>query len=258
METEKKRIGFIGLGNMGTAIYRALGEKFGKLAYDPNPRDEEGLEYVGSLAELTSQSDILVLAVKPAQVEAVLKSLSKPTTIISIAAGIVWKDLANWAPIGSQVVRTMPNLPLLVKQGVVGYYGDSNVDAIVEEIFSPMGKTIRLEKEELLDAITGLSGSGPAFVFSFVQALAEGGVQSGLSYSDSLDIALQTVRGSIEYMNALRCENPGLHPSELRNRVTSPGGTTIYGLAEWEKNSVHSGVMEAVYAATKRARELGS
>jgi pyrroline-5-carboxylate reductase len=257
MDDRKRRIGFIGLGNMGTAIYKGLSHDFEKCAYDPYPRKDEGLEYKETLRELELTSDILLVAVKPNKVECVLKQLRESRTIISIAAGISWNQLKEWSPIGSKIIRTMPNLPLVAKHGALGYFGDSDAYDLVEEIFSPMGRTLNVDKESLLDAVTGLSGSGPAFVFSFIQSLAEGGVKSGLSYKDSLDLAITTVLGSVYYLKDERENNPNIHPHELRNRVTSPGGTTIFGLSEWEKNSVGYGISESVFQAYLRSKELG-
>jgi pyrroline-5-carboxylate reductase len=159
-------------------------------------------------------------------------------------------------PDGSLIIRTMPNLPLMVGEGCLGYYGDEKLYPALEEIFQEMGMIKRLSNEKLLDAVTGLSGSGPAFVFSFLHAMAEGGVKSGLTYTDSLDLALQTIKGSIEYFSREKQKNPNLHPGELRNRVTSPAGTTIYGLAEWEKNSVSSGIIESIFQAYLRSKQL--
>lgn len=257
MGEKKIRIGFIGLGNMGRAIYKGLGNGFEKFAYDLYPKEEEGIYYKETLRELELASNVILVAVKPNQVESVLRQLTEPNSIISIAAGVSWSNLKEWSPIGSKIIRSMPNLPLVAKHGALGYFGDKEVYDMVEEIFSPMGRTLNVEKESLLDAVTGLSGSGPAFVFSFIQSLAEGGVKSGLSYNDSLDLAITTVLGSVYYLKDEREKNPNIHPYALRNRVTSPGGTTIFGLSEWEKNSVGYGISESVFQAYLRSKELG-
>lgn len=251
-----EKIGFIGLGNMGTAIWKAIRKRYECIAFDPDQK-QKGIEYYPNLLELSRDSDILILAVKPAVVYSVLRQLPKAVSLISIAAGVPIDKMRSVLPPGCQIVRTMPNLPLLVGKGAVAYYGDSALYPYVESIFSRLGLVIELPREDLLDAVTGLSGSGPAFVFSFIQALAEGGVKSGLSYKESLDLSLQTVLGSVEYVIQERRKNPNLNPIELRNRVTSPGGTTIFGLSTWEKNSTYYGIMESVYHATLRAKELG-
>lgn len=253
---KKKKLGFIGLGNMGYAIYKGAEKNFDCLAFDPFPRNEPGLQYSESMDELIGDSDCLLLCVKPFQVDTVLKTITKPVQLISIAAGVELTSIKSQLPIGSHVVRSMPNLPLMVGEGCLGYYGDEILYPLVIEIFQPLGMTLSVSKEELLDSITGLSGSGPALVFSFLQALAEGGVKSGLGYKESLDLAIQTTLGSVRYLKEERGKNPQIHPAELRNRVTSPGGTTIFGLAEWEKNAVSSGIIESVYAAYKRSQDL--
>jgi pyrroline-5-carboxylate reductase len=252
----KIKLGFIGLGNMGYAIYKGVGNQFSTAAFDPFPRSEEGLNYVKDLENLIEFSDILILCVKPSQVVEVLSQIQRPVKLISIAAGITLDTMRNSLPKGSQIVRTMPNLPLMVGEGCLGYFGDEELYPSLEDIFLNMGMMKRVSTEKLLDAVTGLSGSGPAFVFSFLHAMAEGGVKSGLSYSDSLDLAMQTIKGSIEYFAIEKEKNPNLHPGELRNRVTSPAGTTIYGLAEWEKNSVSSGIMESIFQAYLRSKNL--
>ncbi|WCL48151.1 pyrroline-5-carboxylate reductase [Leptospira sp. GIMC2001] len=254
---DKMRIGFIGLGNMGYAIYNGIGDDYIKLAYDPIPKYIEEIEYSESVREIADKSEILIICVKPHQVEKVIREIESPRTIISIAAGIDYKSLVSWADPESRVIRTMPNLPLQSKTGVIAYFGNTEEYSIIELLFSKLGKTVALEKEELMDAVTGLSGSGPAFVFSFLQAMAEGGVKSGLAYSESLSIAIETIAGSMSYLKSELEKDGSIHPMELRNRVTSPGGTTIYGISEWEKNKVSYGIAESVFQASKRSKELG-
>jgi len=253
---DKLTVGFLGLGNMGTAIYQALNDEFDKLAFDIHKKNDSSINYTDTIQECISQSDILILAVKPNQIEDILSRIQSPKTIISIAAGIPYSFLKDKASIGSKIIRTMPNLPIIYGKGVLAYFGDKEGYSIVEKIFAPIALTLSLDKENLIDAITGLSGSGPAFVFSFIHALAEGGVKSGLTYSQSLEVAVETVIGSAEYLKKELQSKSANHPMELRNRVTSPGGTTIYGLAEWEKNSVNSGIMESVYQAYLRSKNL--
>lgn len=145
--------------------------------------------------------------------------------------------MRNSSPKGSSIVRIMPNLPILVEKGALGYFGDPELYATVREIFSPISYCLEVSKEELLDSVTGLSGSGPAYVFRFIQSLAEGGVASGLTYSQSLELSIHTVLGAASLLMEERGKDPDLHPEELKNRVTSPGGTTIAGLEELEKTS---------------------
>jgi pyrroline-5-carboxylate reductase len=253
---DKKTIGFIGMGNMGKSIYQGLGGSYKKIAYDIVHKEDSSVEFVETMQECIEKSDILLIAVKPNQVIDVLKEIQSPKIIFSIAAGIGYKFIKNNTPIGSQVVRTMPNLPILVGRGVIAYYGDKEAYNLVESLFDSIALTVRLDKEEQMDAITGLSGSGPAFVFSFLQAMAEGGVKSGLNYKQALEIASETIQGSIQYFFDEFRKNPSTHPMELRNRVTSPGGTTIFGVAEWERAGVHSGILESVYQASLRSKNL--
>jgi pyrroline-5-carboxylate reductase len=252
------KLGFVGLGNMGKAIAQGLPSDVQKYFFDPYANGYPEIQKLNSLSDLESVADTLLICVKPDQVEKIVRELSQAKPIISIAAGTTVNQLRNWAKPNTEIVRTMPNLPLLRGEGVVGYFGDESLYPRVQSIFSPVGLCIPLKSEHLLDAITGLSGSGPAFVFSFIQALAEGGVKSGLGYSEALEISIQTVLGSAKYLREeLKLSPDTAHPMLLRNRVTSAGGTTISGLVAWEKNAVHSGIMEAVWEATLRSRELG-
>ncbi len=251
------KIGFIGFGRMGEAIWQGIRGDFLCFAYDIHPKQSSGIEFRPSLAELVDCTDVILLAVKPGQVPEVLRQIHRPIKLISIAAGISMNTMKTLLPEGSLVVRSMPNLPLMVGEGCLGYYGNRELYPYVQQIFSKLGLLIEVSSEDLLDAVTGLSGSGPAFVFSFLHSLAEGGVKCGLNYKESLDLAFQTVLGSLRYFQNEKSQNPDLHPIELRNRVTSPGGTTIYGLSEWERHSVSSGIIESVFQAYLRSRELG-
>jgi pyrroline-5-carboxylate reductase len=196
---DKKTIGFIGMGNMGKSIYHGLSGSYKKIAYDVVQKDDTSIQFVESMQECIETSDIILIAVKPNQVIDVLKEIQSPKTILSIAAGIGYKFIKNNTPMGSHVVRTMPNLPILTGRGVIAYFGDKEVYSLVESLFDCIALTVQLDKEEQMDAITGLSGSGPAFVFSFLQAMAEGGVKSGLNYKQALEIASETIQGSIQY-----------------------------------------------------------
>ena len=246
------KIGIIGLGNMGGAIYLSIKNKYTVLPFDPyrSAWDKE-IEYITNLDQLVEESDYIILAVKPSTIPSVLSSIQKPHNYISIAAGVTIETIRKHALPGSKVSRVMPNLPLVVQSGCSCFIGDFEQDEVVREIFSHCGEVVQLSDEKLMDAVTGLSGSGPAFVFSFIQALAEGGVKAGLSYADALKLSILTVKGSAEYL-----EKQEAHPMELRNKVTSPGGTTIYGLSELEKNRFSYSVMEAVFQAALRSKEL--
>ncbi|XDD49131.1 pyrroline-5-carboxylate reductase [Leptospira sp. WS92.C1] len=256
----KHTIGIAGCGNMGGAIYLSLKKRYPTqvLGYDPYLTASKKIELVSSWEEFSSRSDLIVVCVKPGKVIELLKQISDKKNIISVAAGIGTETIKNNLPPGSKVVRVMPNLPLLVGQGAIGYYGDRELYETVLEVFHSLGHTVALGSESLIDAVTGLSGSGPAYVFKFIQALAEGGVVSGLGYQEALDLSIQTVLGAAELLQKERKKNPETHPEVWKNKVTSPGGTTIAGLVELEKGGFANSILEAVKAATKRSQELGN
>ncbi len=250
------RIGIIGMGNMGSAIFQSLESRFETYVYDPY-KQAEGKLQVESIAMLAEKAEIIILCVKPDKISEVLKEIKSPKTIISIAAGISISALRESSVPGSKIVRVMPNLPLTVGEGCIAYFGEKELYPVVMEIFRNSGIVIELGSEKNIDAITGLSGSGPAFVFTFIHSLAEGGVKSGLTYSDSLKAAIQTVKGSVRLLEEELARNPAIHPFALRNQVTSPGGTTIYGLNALEKGKFSHSIIQAVYKAFRRSIELG-
>lgn len=254
------KVGVVGLGKMGAAIAIGInaGSKSQVFGYDPFTKTKlPGVEYKASLLALEESAEIIILAVKPSDITQVVSEFQKPKTFISIAAGIPISLLEKSAPENSKFARLMPNLPLVVGRGAIGYFCDPEVDLVVKELFGNLGTLVRLENESLLDVVTGLSGSGPAFVLTFLQALAEGGLKEGLSYTQSLDLAIETLGGTIEYFKKLKETNPDLHPMEVRNWVTSPGGTTIHGLDALERGGLTTSVRDAVASATQRSRELG-
>ncbi|HMV44949.1 MAG TPA: pyrroline-5-carboxylate reductase [Leptospiraceae bacterium] len=249
-----KKVGIIGLGNMGYPIYKAIESDFSVLCYDPYSKRND-IKFESDFSSLNDSCDRLILCVKPDKIVDTLKQIKEPKKIFSIAAGINLDTLKKHAPSNSYVVRIMPNLPLKIQEGCMGYIGDKEAYPDIKEIFNKLGLLVELSSELAIDAVTGLSGSGPAFVFSFIQALAEGGVKSGLTYADALRLSIQTVKGSAMLLEK-ELEKENTHPSVLRNRVTSPGGTTIFGLEKLEENGMHYSVMNAVYSAFKRAQEL--
>ncbi|TGL61669.1 pyrroline-5-carboxylate reductase [Leptospira sarikeiensis] len=255
------KIGIIGCGNMGGAIYRSLqSRKIDVIGFDPylDPKKAEGMILESDWSQFQKKADLIILAIKPADVAKTLKTLESPKAILSVAAGIDTGTLTSSSPNGSKVVRIMPNLPILVGKGALGYYGDKDLYESLKEIFSPISYCLELSKEELLDAVTGLSGSGPAYVLRFIQSLAEGGVASGLAYAQSLELAIHTVSGAAELLSKELEKNPETHPEVLKNKVTSPGGTTIAGLEELEKNQFPFAIISAVKRATERSKELGT
>lgn len=255
---KKEIIGIAGFGNMGSAIWKALSGEKDLLIYDPYVTQfPSNAEHTEDLHDFIMKSDIIILCVKPDKIKEFLSEIKTPKKIISIAAGITLSSIKNSLPEGSSAARLMPNLPLTAGQGAIGYISDGKLRETTVGLFSKLGLLVEVAKEELMNSVTGLSGSGPAFVFSFIQALAEGGVKSGLSYDQALRLAVQTVKGSAVYMEEELAKDKSLHPGALRNRVTSPGGTTVYGLEKLEENAFHFAVMNAVFAAFKRSEELG-
>ena len=213
-----------------------------------------GLEVAGDLA---GGAEGAVLAVKPGDVEAACRTVADAgiARVLSIAAGVPLSKLEAWLPAGAAVVRAMPNTPALVGCGAAAIAAGraaSEADmAWAEEVLSAVGKVERVG-EPLLDAVTGLSGSGPAYVFLVVEALIEAGVAVGLPRTVSETLTVQTVLGSARLL-----AESGESAEVLRAAVTSPGGTTAAGLAALESRAVRAAFLEAVAAASERARQLG-
>ncbi len=202
-------------------------------------------------------ADVLLLAIKPQVLEQVVADLGQPIAagmVVSILAGISLKTLEKFFP-RSAVIRAMPNTPALIGMGSTALSATTAVTAEqytqIEQLFQAVGQVIRVP-ESLLDAVTGLSGSGPAYVALIAEALMDGGVAAGLPRSIARDLVLATITGSIELML-----QKNLHPAQLKDQVTSPGGTTIAGLAELEERAVRGALIAAVLAATERSRVLG-
>lgn len=207
--------------------------------------------------ELTVSSDVLLLCVKPQDVAPVLNSLRPLLAgklVISIAAGISLASLGEAAGAGVRLVRVMPNTPALVNRAASAYALGATATqedaALVGKLFGAVGVVCGVQ-EGLLDAVTGLSGSGPAYGFLFIEALADGGVLMGLPRETALRLAAQTLSGAAEMVL-----QSGEHPAVLRDRVASPGGTTIAGVEALENGGVRAGILRAVRAATERAREM--
>jgi pyrroline-5-carboxylate reductase len=263
-------LGVIGCGKMATALVaggvRAGAiEAAGVLGYDPLGGALEafgratGARAADSLAALVAASERLLLCVRPQDVPAVLGDLgtlaTAPVALISIAAGITTNTLEDGLPRGSRVIRCMPNTPALVDQGAAAYCAGRHATAadlaFAQRLLGSIGMAIEVP-ETLMDAVTGLSGSGPAFVFLIIEALADGGVSCGLSRTQALQLAAQTVYGA-----AAMVLKTGQHPALLRDQVASPGGTTIAGLAELERHRLRAALLDAVRAAARRSAELG-
>jgi pyrroline-5-carboxylate reductase len=265
------QIGFIGAGRMATALARGfvnakLVEPRALVASDPNSAAREqfgvdvpGAKIVAENGDVVSHSDVVVLAVKPQQMTDVLggiRSIVRPDAlIVSIAAGVTLARLAAGLPQSQRVIRVMPNTPCLIGRGASAYSLGSHATAadgsLVAQLLSAVGVAHQVPEEQL-DAVTGLSGSGPAFAYTMIEVLSEGGVAMGLPAALAADLAAHTVAGAAEMVLAT-----GETPAVLRDRVTSPGGTTLAGLKALNEGGFHAAVMGAVTAATRRSAELG-
>ena len=267
---EGRTIGFIGAGNMAEAMIRGLLEARlatadRLIASDIVEARRQGIDQrygVRTVAEgrdVVAKASVLILAVKPQDMEAALKGIAttvdQTKTIISVAAGTPIAFIAERLPAKARIIRVMPNTPALVLAGAAGIakgeYATAQDLQIAEAIFSAVGKVV-VVAEKHLDAVTGLSGSGPAYVFLFIEALADGGVKMGLPRDVATLLAAQTVLGAAKMLL-----EGGRHPAELKDMVASPGGTTIAGLHALESGGLRGTLMEAVEAATIRSRELG-
>ncbi|NDY55382.1 pyrroline-5-carboxylate reductase [Desulfovibrio sulfodismutans] len=261
-------VGFIGTGNMGAAIIRGLSPlgKADLLGFDLNAAKlaelaaETGMAVAKSPLDVATGADYVVLCVKPQHMREVLDSLrpalAKGKCLVSIAAGITMEKLAAWSGGRCPVVRIMPNTPALVGAGSYAVCLDDPKLAqaqkdLVLELFSAIGKTFPLPEKDF-DAFTALSGSGPAYVMYFMEALIESGVYVGLSRGLSTDVVLELLRGSVK----MALES-GQHVSLLREMVTSPAGTTIEALLHLDRSAVRAAVIEAVAMARDRSIELG-
>lgn len=265
-----QRVGFIGAGQMATALARGL-VRSGVVAADrvwasdPAPEARQrfyeatGANVTADNREVAQASDVVVLAVKPQQMHTVLSEvqgyLSERHLVVSIAAGIHLAKLAEGLGPGPRLIRVMPNTPCLVGFGASGFaLGQKATPAdaqLVRQLLEAVGSAWEVEEKQL-DAVTGLSGSGPAFVYVMIEALSDGGVRMGLPRPVAAALAAQTVRGAAEMVLAT-----GEHPAVLKERVASPGGTTIAGLQALETAAFRGAVMAAVEAAARRAAELG-
>jgi pyrroline-5-carboxylate reductase len=266
---EKSKIGFIGCGAMARALAGGLidaGVAASQIfASDPfasaRSQFEEaiGAKTFDDNAQVVSQADVIVLAVKPGAVSSVLEELDPALAArplwISIAAGVPLEKLESALPAGARIVRTMPNTPALVGAGATAYFPASSVTEtdlqLTEAILEAAGWCWRAPNEGLLDAVTGLSGSGPAYVFLILEALADAGVRQGLPRDAAQSLATRTVLGAAK----LALET-GTHPGQLKDQVTSPGGTTIAGLEQLEAHGVRAAIYAAVRAATERSEAL--
>lgn len=266
-----KKIGFIGSGNMGEALISGL--IFSKAA---NPENiicsdiaEDLLEEIQTKykvstttdnIEVAKKSEIVIYATKPQILGSVLKetapALDQSKLIISIAAGVPLAAIAAGLQKKLRLIRVMPNICAFVKESATaiaaGEYASKEDVALARAIFDSVGITVFIQENILMDAFTGLSGSGPAYIFTIVDAMADAGVKMGLSRKDSLLLSTQTILGSAKLL--LESKE---HPGQLKDRVASPGGTAIAGIHTLEQGGLRTTLMNAVESASKRSKELG-
>lgn len=264
------QIGFVGAGNIAEALIRGLlqtglrkpdqvvasGPRTNRL---DELRESFGITTTRDNREVASRADILVMSVKPQILGQVLAEIAgvvrEETLVLSVAAGVPTSRIEDLLGAQRRVIRAMPNTPVVVRAGATaiaaGRHATADDLAAAKEIFDAVGITVILEESQL-DAVTGLSGSGPAYLFLILEALADGGVKVGLSRRTSQLLAAQTVLGSAKMVI-----ETNQHPGLLKDMVTSPGGTAITGLHTLESGGVRTTLMDAVEAATRRSRELG-
>lgn len=263
-------LGFIGCGTMGAAIVEGLVNKELVKTEEVFLLDKDrskaevlagkiGAAEANSLKELCDNARILFIAVKPQDIKGLLEELksclSPSHVLVSVAAGVQMSFFVEQLGKPLKILRVMPNTPCLVGEGmsVVSKGEDVTEDEEkeVKGLMEAVGRVVSLD-ETHMDAVTGLSGSGPAYVLLIIEALADGGVEAGLSRKEALLLAAQTVLGSAKmYLEG------DLHPAELKNRVTSPGGTTSAGLLAMEEGSIRAALIKAVKQAASRSKELG-
>lgn len=268
--SQAKKIGIVGLGNMGEALLRGL------IAANLFPADDihistpraERRDAIKQRYQVHATThnldvvrhvDVLLIAVKPKRVLGVLAEIApalRPNAlVISVAAGVSTEQIEVALPTGVRVVRAMPNTPALVGAAATALCGGSQASeedvAQAKAIFSSVGIALEVE-EEALDAVTGLSGSGPAYVFLILEALSDAGVKMGLSRPTAQTLAAQTLMGAAKLLL-----ETNEHPGRLKDMVTSPGGTAIAGIATLEAGGLRTTLINAVEEATRRSRELG-
>ena len=266
-----KKICIIGTGNMGQALVSGLvgsGSSKPKNITCTDVREaklkaiekEYGVQTTTNNLEAVSQAEIIIYAVKPQIMAAVINEtagiLDMSKLIISIAAGVPVAALESCLNKELRLIRVMPNIAAAVKEAATavaaGKHASKEDVQTAMAIFDSIGKTVFIEENYLMDAITGLSGSGPAYIFLIVEALADAGVKVGLSRQEALFLSAQTVLGAAKMLIETH-----EHPGQLRDKVTSPGGTAIAGLATLEEGGLRTTLIHAVEVATNRSRELG-
>ncbi|MGH7326646.1 MAG: pyrroline-5-carboxylate reductase [Candidatus Rokuibacteriota bacterium] len=270
MSLKGTKVGFVGSGNMGEALIRGL------VAANVVPAEaiwasdvrierlkeldrQYGIQLAPSNVELVRQADVVILAVKPQIITPVLREIAPAMTkrklMISLAAGVSTARIRALVGKDVRLIRVMPNTPALVLEGVTAIAKADGLEPddldVAGEIFSAVGRVVVLD-EDLLDAVTGLSGSGPAYVALVIESLADGGVKMGLDRLTAMTLATQTVLGAAKLLL-----ETGMHPGALKDMVSSPGGTSITGIAALEEGGIRTTFIKAVERATLRSKELG-
>lgn len=267
----QKKIGFLGCGNMNQAIIHGLvSSGLVKPAnilvfdhkHDTNQRLAQDLNVTAmqGVADLVTQADILIVGVKPNIICQVLTNvtphLNSRSVIVSIAAGITLASLQAVLPEKQKIIRAMPNMPCLIGQGMTSISSNSHITQQelkeVTAIFQSFGRA-ELVPESVIHAVTGVSGSAPAYVCLFIEAMADGAVLGGMPREQAYRFAAQTVKGAAEMVL-----NSGQSPAVLKDRVCSPAGTTIEAISILEKNSFRSTVIEAIRACIQKSEKMGS
>lgn len=262
------RIGIIGLGNMGEAILKALlrsglekervlccEAQSGRAAFI---KETYGIECITAVSKLASQADSIILAIKPQNSKEVLQELSpyisEKMLLISIMAGVTTSNILSVIGKPSKVVRIMPNVCVKVGEGAMGFTsnsfaGQDDVEK-TRTMFAPLGKIVEVG-EDLMDAVTALGASGPAFFLLFFEAMIDAGVKMGITREKARILSSQVVKGTVKML-----EEEQMHPTLMKEMITSPGGTTIAGLTSLEEDGVKGSVIKAIEKASNRAREL--
>jgi pyrroline-5-carboxylate reductase len=265
-----KKVAFLGAGNMGEAIIKGLLQTGLVPAASISATDvradrlqqlarQYGIQPAAANRELVAAADVVILAVKPQIMHTVLQEVAgavdRGKLLISVAAGVPVAALRGGLGKPARVIRVMPNTPALVLEGVTAIARADGLESgdleLAQELFGAVGRVVVLE-EDALDAVTGLSGSGPAYVAIVIESLADGGVKMGLDRATAMTLAAQTVLGSARLLI-----ETGTHPGQLKDMVSSPGGTTIAGIAALEEGGIRRTLIGAVERATQRSRELG-
>ena len=257
---KNKTVGIIGFGNMGSSIAQGLKSKYPLFVFDKDKnktKAAQGIKITDSLVDLAVQSDILLLAVKPQDFDGVLTELKDKTAgklIISIAAGITTSYIEKLLP-QAKVIRAMPNMPVVIGEGITalvrGSFADDKDLKIASRIFAIFGPAVTIEKEEFINAVTAISGSGPAYLFYFVMAILEAAKELNLDKDTANKLVYHTIVGSMNLLNKENFDAIG-----LIGKVASKGGTTEAALKIFDESKLNKIILNAIMAAYKRAGEL--